>query len=76
MVVQLVHLDFPLNLVRASMLNLNGQISAVVETAELTWRDHSLLGGTSLGSLLLGHLLGLLQGAGVSTSALTLLSEG
>jgi len=51
MVVELGNFDFPCNLVRGSVLNLNGEISAVIETTELTGWDSSSLVGVSLGSL-------------------------
>ena len=50
MVVELVHLNLPRNLVWGAMLNLDGQISTIVEAAELTRRDLSPLDGTGLGS--------------------------
>ena len=43
MVVEFVHLNLPCNLVGRTMLNLNGQISTIIEAAELAWCDLSLL---------------------------------
>ena len=73
MVVELVHLNLPRNLVGGAVLNLDGQISTIVEAAELTRRDLSPLVGTGLGGQ--GGWLGLslVQGADFATAALTLL---
>ena len=73
MVVELVHLDLPRNLVWRAMLNLDGQISTIVEAAELARRDLSPPVGTSLGGKGGGPGLGLVQGADFATGALTLL---
>ena len=57
------------------MLNLNRQISAIIEATELTRRDCARPRGVSKG-LLGGDLRdGLVQGAWVATRALTLLRE-
>ena len=49
MVVKFVHLNLPCNLVGRTMLNLNGQISTIIEAAELRRSDLSLLDSTSSG---------------------------
>ena len=43
MVVKFVHLNLPCNLVGGAMFNLNGQVSTIIEAAELAWCDLSLL---------------------------------
>lgn len=73
MVVKLVHLNLPRNLVGRAVLNLDGQISTIVEAAELARRDLSLLVGAGLGGQD-GRLgFGLVQGADFATATLTLL---
>ena len=76
MVVELGNFDFPCNLVRGSVLNLNGEISAVIETTELTGWDNSSLYGVSLGSLYFGLLNGLVERAALTTITLTFLEGG
>ena len=51
MVVKLVHLNFPCNLLWRAVLDLNGQISAVVESAELGRLNGSPLDSASQGLL-------------------------
>ena len=58
------------------MLDLDRQISTVVEAAELRRWDRALLNGTSLGSDRLRLLDGLVKGGNLSTVALTLLKGG
>ena len=50
MVVELRDINFPVDLVLGSMLNCNGQVSTIVESAEFTGRDDALSSGTSFGS--------------------------
>ena len=50
MVVELFDLNLPRNFVGRTVLNLDGQISAIVEAAELGGRDHAFLDGASLRS--------------------------
>jgi len=76
MVVELVHLNLPSNLVGGAVLNLDGQISTVVETAELTGRDRSSFDGTSLGGQSGGPLDGLVQGADLTSGTLATLGVG
>ena len=45
MIVELLHLDLPLNFVRRAVLNLDRQISAIVEAAELGANDLASLDG-------------------------------
>ena len=73
MVVELLNFNLPHNFVGRSVLNLDREISAVVETTELGGWDGSLLDGASLGLLGSGLLDGLVQGGGVSTTAFTAL---
>jgi len=73
MVVELGNFNFPCNLVRGSVLNLNGEISAVIETTELTGWDSSSLDGVSLGRLYFGLLNGLVERADLTTITLTFL---
>ena len=73
MVVELVHLNLPRNLVGGAVLNLDGQISTIVEAAELAGRDLSPLVGTGLGGQGGWLRLSLVQGADFATAALTLL---
>ena len=49
MVVKFVHLNLPCNLVGRTMLNLNRQISTIIEAAELGRSDLSLLDSASSG---------------------------
>ena len=73
MVIELVHFDLPGNLVRGSVLNLDGQISTVVETTELRGRDSSSSVGAGFGSQGCGSLKGLVQGADFASVTLTTL---
>ena len=73
MVVELVHLNLPRNLVGGAMLNLDGQVSTVVEAAELTRRDLSPLVGTGLGGQDSRLRFSLVQRADFATTALTFL---
>jgi len=63
MVVELVDFDLPVDLVRGAMLNLDGQISTVVETTELRRRNSSSSVGTGSGGQSCGSLNSLVQGA-------------
>ena len=62
MVVKLVHFNLPSDLVWGTVLNLDGQVSTVVEATELARWDGSSFDGTGLGGEngRLGH--GLVQG--------------
>ena len=62
MIVELLHLDLPLDFVRRAVLNLDRQISAIVEAAELRANDLTSLDGAGPGSDLLGLLSGLVEG--------------
>ena len=73
MVVELVHLNLPRNLVGGAVLNLDGQISTIVEATELAGRDLSPLVGAGLGGQDGWLGLSLIQGADFATAALTLL---
>lgn len=75
MVVELVDLDLPLDSVLGTVLDLDGKVASVVELTELRLGNRS----GSVGSGLRGNdsrlLLGLLEGAGLSTDTLTLLKS-
>ena len=58
------------------MLNLNGQVSSVIEATELSWLDSARGSGVGSGLLDSGLFFGLVQRAGVSTVALSLLFVG
>ena len=73
MVVELVHLNLPCNLVGGAMLNLDGQVSTIVEAAELTRRDLSPLICTGLGGQDSRLRFSLVQRADFATTALTFL---
>ena len=73
MVVELVDFNLPSNLVGGAVLNLDGQISTIVEAAELAGRDLSPLVGTGPGGQDGWLRLSLVQGADFATAALTLL---
>jgi hypothetical protein len=76
MVVELFHLNLPRDFVRRAVLNLDGQISAVVETTELGGCYRFLLGGTGSGSYLLRLSNRLVERGWVSTASLTTLQGG
>ena len=61
MVVELGDFDFPRDLVRRAMLDLDGQVAAIIEATELTRRDLSTFNGASLGSQNSWLLFGLVQ---------------
>ena len=73
MVVELVHLNLPRNLVGRAVLNLDGQISTIVEAAELAGRNLSPLVGTGFGGQSSRLSLSLVQGADFATAALAFL---
>ena len=73
MIVELLNLDLPVDAVLGSMLNSDGEVTAVVETAELGGRDVTLIERTSLGLLRCGLLLGLEEADCAATETLTLL---
>lgn len=75
MVVQLVHFDFPGNSVGRTVLDSNGEISPVVEAAELRGRNGSTFSCTGSGLLNGGHLLGLVLGEAVAAGTLAFSSE-
>ena len=73
MVVELADVNLPLNLVGGAVLDLDGEISAVVEAAELRGRNGSSLNGTGSGGLRRGLGHGLVEGRDLATGALTTL---
>lgn len=76
MVVELHHVDLPLDLVLGAVLNGDGEISAVVEATELGGNDGAALNGSSHGLLGRGNGLGDLEGSGLSSNAVSLLEDG
>ena len=73
MVVKFVHLNLPCNLVGRTMLNLNGEISTVIEAAELGRSDLSLLVSASFGGKNSRLSNCFVKRAGVSTGAFAFL---
>lgn len=71
MVVKLVDLNLPLDPVGGTVLNLNGQISTVVEAAELTGWNGSSLHSTGSWCLLSGAFLRFVEGRNLSAVSLT-----
>lgn len=61
MVIKLVDFDFPGNLVGGAVLDLDGKISAVVESTELTGRNNSASNGSSSRGNRFGLLCGLVK---------------
>ena len=72
MVVKLHHVHLPVDLVLGSVLNRDGQVTSVVETAELGRLDGSAGEGTGLGLLRNRSGLGLVQGSGLTTKSVSL----
>ncbi len=62
MVVQLAHFDLPSNFVGGPVLDLDGQVSTIVEAAELCDLNGSSLSGVGLRLLDRGFLHGFVQG--------------
>ena len=75
MVVELFDLNLPRNFVGRAVLNLDGQISTVIEAAELRRRDGALVDGTSFGSNRLWLLDRLVERGNLATTALALLEN-
>jgi len=73
MVVKLVDFNLPVDLVGGAVLDLDGKISAVVESAELRGRDGSPLAGTGSRGQGCGFGNGLVQGADFASVTLTTL---
>ena len=73
MVVKFVHLNLPCNLVGRTMLNLNGEISTIIEAAELGRCDLSLLNSASFGGKRSRLSNCFVKRAGVSTGAFAFL---
>lgn len=76
MVIELHNVDLPLDFVLGTVFNGNGEISAVVEATEFGGNNSATLNGTSDGLLGRGLGLGLLEGSGLSTNAISLLEDG
>jgi hypothetical protein len=75
-VVKLLNLNFPIYSILRAVLNSNGKVTTVVESAELACRDGAIVKGTS--SWLLGRrlVLGLEEADCAATNTLTLLNGG
>ena len=73
MVVELLDLNLPCDPVRVAVLNLDRQVSTIVESTELTSRNDSSLGSTSFWGKSSGLLLGLVQRADFASTSLTFL---
>jgi len=76
MVVKLHNVDLPLDLILRAVLNGDGQVTTVVETAEFTGHNGAALDSTSLWGLGHGNFLGLVEGGGLATATLALLESG
>ena len=76
MVVKGVHIDFPHDFVRGSVLNGDRQISAVVEPAEFRRFNSSSSGSVSFGLRRCCLLLGLQERRGFSSDTATLFEHG
>jgi hypothetical protein len=75
-VVKLLNLDFPVDSILRAVLDSNRKVATVVESAELTGWDVSLVESTSSGLLRCRLILGLEEADSASTNALTLLNGG
>lgn len=76
MVIELHNVHLPLDLILGSVLNADGQVSAVVEAAELGGHDSAALDSTSLGSSNKGYFLGLGEGGSLASNSGALLESG
>lgn len=75
MVIELGHINFPLDLVLWAMLNADWKISSVVETTELTGLNFSWSSSSSSWLLWSWLLLWLQEGGGLSSNSHTLLKD-
>ena len=75
-VVELLNLDFPVNLELRTVLNGDGKISSIVEATEFRGRHGSHVKGTGNWPLRSGLFLGLVKADDLSTKTLTLLESG
>ena len=73
MVVELVDFDLPCDPVGRPMLNLDGQVTPVVETTELTWRNLSSLNSTGSRCQNSWLFFSLVQGTDFTTDTLAFL---
>ena len=73
MVVELLDLNLPVNAVLRAVLNCNREISTVVETAELTCGNGTIVESTSPGFLRCWLVLRLKKADSAATETLTLL---
>ena len=75
MVVELSHIDLPVDLVLLSVLNSNWEISTVIESTELRWVNSSPSNGSSLWLLLSWLFLWLKQRGCLSSNTHSLLQD-
>ena len=76
MVIELLDINFPVNLVLRSMLDGDGEISSVVEASELGGSDPSAGNGTGYGSGSLGLFFWLFEGVGLTALSISLFESG
>ena len=74
-IVELFDLNLPLDCVGRAVLDLDGKVATVVETAELGRRDRALLDSTGLGGNYRWPLNSFVKGGDLAARALTLLGE-
>ena len=72
-VVELLELNLPVDAVLGAVLNGDGQVTAVVEAAELAGWDLAVVEGTGHGLLGCGLLLGLVEADSLASESLSLL---
>ena len=75
MVVELLDLNFPVDLVLRTVFDGDGKISSVIEASEFTGRDGSLVESTSSGLLRCRSFLGLVQTDSLATEAFSFLKN-
>jgi hypothetical protein len=75
-VVELLDLNFPVDAELGTVLDGDGEVSAVVETTELRRGDRAAVESAGLGLLRSGLFLGLVQADHLAAEALTLLKSG
>lgn len=76
MVIQLGHINFPVNFVLGSVVDGDGEISSVVEASELTAGDGSGLNSSGFRGGKSGLALGLGETGGLTSTAVSLLEGG
>lgn len=76
MVIELGDINFPVDFVLRSVVDGDGEISSVIEASELTGGDVSGSNSSSFGGGELGGLLGLGEGSGLASTAVSFLKGG